>query len=223
MTRLPDRSRGQMLFRTMIRWLVRFLVFLFVRLKVEGIEKFPRQGPSLVVINHLGDADVVIGIACWPTATDTFAKMELFDLPVLGWIFEKYGVIWVHRGQPDRRAIQAGLDGLKLGRIISIAPEGRESPTGALEQGTQGAAYLAWKSGAPVTPVAITGTENWRIYGNMKQLRKTDVTMTVGEAIHLPEEADRHTALETDTRLIMEALAQLLPEEKRGVYRYVGK
>lgn len=187
------------------------------------MEKFPLKGPALVAINHLGDADAILGVALWPVSTDAFAKMELYDLPILGWIIEKYGVIWVHRGLPDRRAISSALEGLKLGMIISIAPEGRESPTGSLEQGTEGAAYLAWKAGVPIIPVAITGTENDKLYGNMKRLKRTDVSMTVGDAFEFPQNWDRKTALEAGTQLIMTSLAGLLPEGLRGVYGEIDK
>lgn len=206
-----------------MRWIVRIIVFLFTRIKVTGLDKFPRKGPALVVINHLGDADGLLGIAYWPVFTDPLAKIELFDLPLLGKIIDLFGVIWVHRGRPDRKALSAALEGLRLGRIISIAPEGRESLQGALEGGTEGAAFLARKAGVLVVPVALTGTENWRIYGNMRKLRRTDVTLTVGDAFYLPKENDRRTALEEGTRVIMEALARMLPVELRGVYGYVSE
>jgi 1-acyl-sn-glycerol-3-phosphate acyltransferase len=206
-----------------MRWIVRIIVFLFIRIKVTGLDKFPHKGPALVVINHLGDADGLLGIAYWPVFTDPLAKIELFDLPVLGKMIDLFGVIWVHRGRPDRKALSAALQGFRLGRIISIAPEGRESLQGALEGGTEGAAFLARKAGVLVVPVALTGTENWRIYGNMRKLRRTDVTLTVGDAFYLPKVNDRRTALEEGTRVIMEALARMLPVELRGVYGYVSE
>lgn len=221
LTRLPGLHLGQRLFRIFIRCFVRLIVFLFTRAKVAGLEKFPRQGPAMVVINHLGDADGVLGIAFWPVFTDPLAKIELFDLPFLGKIIDLFGVIWVHRGRPDRKALEVALQGLRKGRIISIAPEARESLQGALEPGTEGTAFLARKANVMIVPVAITGTENWRIYGNMKKFRRTDVTLTVGDPFHLPEFTDRKLALEEGTRRIMEALARMLPSELRGVYGYV--
>ena len=221
LTRLPDLSASQRFYSWWMRGLVRLLVFCFTWAKVKGLDNFPRKGPALVVINHLGDADGVLGIAFWPVFTDPFAKIELIELPILGKMIEMYGVIWVHRGLPDRRALSSALEGLRKGRIISIAPEGRESPIGALEGGTEGAAFLAWKSNVPIVPVAITGTENWRIYGNMKRFRRTDVTLSVGEPFYLPVELDRKKALEDGTCRIMEALARMLPAQYRGIYAYV--
>lgn len=223
LTRLPRLTWGRRLFRGFIRALARFLVFACTKSTVRGLENFPQKGPALVVINHLGDADGVLGLAFWPAFPDALAKIELFELPVLGWIMDRLGVIWVHRGRPDKRALSAALDGLQSGRIIMIAPEARESVIGALEEGTRGAAFLALKADVPVVPVTVTGTENERIYGNLKRLRRTLVTLRVGKPFVLPKQASRHEALRQATRLIMEALARQLPPEYRGVYNYVDR
>ncbi|MBU2610083.1 MAG: 1-acyl-sn-glycerol-3-phosphate acyltransferase [Chloroflexi bacterium] len=223
LTRLPHLTWGRRLFRGFIRALARSLVFACTKSTVRGLENFPKKGPALVVINHLGDADGVLGLAFWPAFPDALAKIELFDLPVLGWIMDRLGVIWVHRGRPDKRALSAALDGLQSGRIIMIAPEARESVIRALEEGTSGAAFLALKADVPVVPVTVTGTENERIYGNLKRLRRTPVTLRVGKPFVLPKQANRHEALRQATRLIMEALARQLPPEYRGVYNYVDR
>jgi len=222
LTGLPKLHAPQRFFRWFMHGFARMLVFFFTRTKILCIENYPAKGPALVVINHLGDADGALGVAFWPIFTDAFAKIELYDLPILGKIIHWIGVIWVHRGQPDRRAISAALEGFRKGRIISIAPEGRESITGALEGGTEGAAFLAWKANVPIVPVAITGTYNERLYHNMKRLKRTDVTMTIGKPFFLPEGLDRKQALEDGTRLIMEALARMLPKKLRGIYSYVS-
>lgn len=183
------------------------------------MENFPRQGPALVIINHLGDADAVLLGACTPYPIDALGKIELYEHPAVGRIFRAYGVIWIHRGRPDRKALHAALEGLAEGRVIAIAPEGRESVTGALEDANDGAAFLALKSGAPIVPIVMTGTENERIYGNMKKLRRTPVTFTVGKPFILKESTNRRTRLQEATRQIMETLAGMLPESYRGTYR----
>jgi 1-acyl-sn-glycerol-3-phosphate acyltransferase len=186
---------------------------------VLGLENYPRQGPALVVINHLGDADAALGLAYFPAETDSLGKAELYDFPFLGKIMDLYGVIWVHRGRPDRKALRAALDGLKEGRIIALAPEARESLTGALEEGTGGASYLALKAGVPVVPVTFTGTENSQVYGSLKRLRRACVTMTVGPAFTLRDLASQRGAIEAGTQRIMLTLARQLPPEYRGAYQ----
>ncbi|MBM3152095.1 MAG: 1-acyl-sn-glycerol-3-phosphate acyltransferase [Chloroflexi bacterium] len=218
LTRLPTRNPAMRLTRWFVRGLARILVFFWIRLEVHGAENYPQQGPALLALNHLGDADAVVILAVLTPMPDFIGKIELYDLPLLGALMDAMGVIWVHRGRPDRRALKAALDGLALGRIIGLAPEARESLSGVLEFATEGAAFLALKAGAPIVPVTLTGTENDRLYGNMKRLRRTAVSLTVGRPFRLPGGIDRPTA----TRLIMETLARQLPPEYRGVYGYVG-
>jgi 1-acyl-sn-glycerol-3-phosphate acyltransferase len=182
------------------------------------MEKFPRRGPVVVVVNHLGDADVAVLLSELPLAADALGKIELFFFPVLGRLMEWYGFIWLHRGQPDRRAVHAALQGLDEGRVIVLAPEGRYSLAGGLEEGGHGAAYLALKADVPVIPIVLTGTQNANVYGSLRRLRRAPVTLTVGEVFRLETRADRREAVEAGTRRIMESLAHLLPPEYRGAY-----
>ncbi|HSM71191.1 MAG TPA: lysophospholipid acyltransferase family protein, partial [Anaerolineales bacterium] len=151
------------------------------------------------------------------TTIDGMGKIELYEHWLVGPVFRAYGVIWVHRGRPDRRAIRTALEVLSQGRMIALAPEGRQSLQDGLEEGTEGAAFLAMKSGVPVVPVAMTGTENENIY-NGKFWKRAKVTLTVGKPFYLKEYDDRQTTLREGTKQIMGALAELLPESYRGKY-----
>ena len=217
LTRLPNLNFRVRLTRCFLRGLSRFLFFLWTKPSIYGLENYPREGPALMVMNHLGDPDGALLLAYLSPTPDFLGKVELVDIPVLGPLLDAMGIIWVHRGKPDRKALKVALDGLRHGRIIGIAPEGRESLTGALEEGTDGAAFLALKTGVPIVPVTLTGTENNRLFGNMKHLRRTTVTLTIGKGYHLPPNINR----DEGTRIIMETLARQLPFEYRGVYDYV--
>jgi 1-acyl-sn-glycerol-3-phosphate acyltransferase len=224
LTRLPELTEQRLRARNWWRHGARFLVRWLTRTEVSGLENFPAQGPALIVVNHLGDADVAVGLAHFPVLPEVLAKAELYDYPLLGKWMDAYGVIWVHRGQPDRRTLRAALQALDEGRMVALAPEGRQSVTGVLEEGTGGAAYLAFKAGTarsepiPILPVALTGTENTNIYGNLRRLRRGRVTMTVGPVVCLELEADWRAAIPHGTEVIMRALAKLLPEHYRGRY-----
>ena len=221
LTRLPALTRGRRFFRRFIQLLCRVVIFVCTKATINGLENYPRRGPALVVINHLGDPDAVLALAVLPDFPEVIGKIELRDIPVLRLVTDMLGVIWVHRGQPDRRAISAALEAFRQGRRVIIAPEGRESVSGALEAGTEGAAFLALRAGVPVVPVTITGSEFRRIENNLKKLRRTPVTLEVGKSFVLPQQARGQDALREGTRLIMEALARQLPPEYRGVYAYV--
>jgi 1-acyl-sn-glycerol-3-phosphate acyltransferase len=208
-------------FRGFARGLCWLIITICTKRTVEGLENFPREGPILVVINHLGDADAPLLVGSVPASLDALGKIELYDYPVLGKLMDWYGVIWLHRGQADLRAIRAALDGLAEGRIIVVAPEGRYSLIGGLEEGSQGAAYLAYKADVPILPVVVIGTENKSVYSHLKRLRRAPVTFRVGKAFRISQQANRQEVVRKGTRQVMESLANLLPESYRGVYRTV--
>jgi 1-acyl-sn-glycerol-3-phosphate acyltransferase len=219
LTRLPPLNRARRLFRTFAHVLAHSLVRLFTDATIRGLEHFPICGPGLIVVNHLGDADTAFLLGFLPVQPEALGKVELYEFPILGKLMDWYGIIWLHRGQPDRRALSCALQGLASGRFIIIAPEGRYSLVRGLEEGSRGAAYLAGKAKAPIVPIALTGTENSNIYGYLCRLKKPHITLTVGQPFHLTEGVEDSDNLRAGTQRIMESLAHLLPIEYRGVYR----
>jgi 1-acyl-sn-glycerol-3-phosphate acyltransferase len=218
---LPKLTLGRRAFRIFLQGLTKLLTFLLLRAEVSGLENFPRHGPAIIVFNHLGDTDAVLMLGRLPVKSpaEGLGKIELNEHWLVGPVFRAYGIIWVHRGQPDRRAIRAALDGLAEGRIVTLAPEGRQSVIGGLEEGNAGAAFLALKSGAPIVPIGMTGTEHDKVYGYLKRWRRAPVTLRVGKPFSLPERENRQQTLQEGTRLIMETLASLLPDSYRGKYK----
>jgi len=220
LVRLPKLTFTRKLFR----WfghncIVKLTAKILLNVSVEGMENFPKTGPLLIVINHIGDADAVAVVSQLPNPPDALGKIELYDLPILGKLMHWYGMIWLHRGRADIRAIKSALDGLAENRIIIIAPEGRYSLTGALEEGSGGAAFLAYKSGAPVLPITVTGTENENVYGNLKRFKRAKVNIKIGKMLHFKNQfSTKQEAVAQGTRQIMTALANLLPEKYRGEY-----
>ena len=218
LTRLPRLHWMRRYYRAFWRGLFNLLITILTKRTVEGLENFPRKGPALVVFNHLGDTDAPLLLGSLPVSIDALGKIELYDFPILGKLMEWYGTIWLHRGRPDRRAIKAALDGLDQGRFILIAPEGRMSLIGGLEEGQHGAAFLAIKADVPIIPVVVIGTENAHVYGHLKRLRRAPVMLRVGKAFRLSQQADRREMIREGTRQIMETLAELLPDAYRGSY-----
>lgn len=218
-TQLPKLTPFRIMFRKFIRIIFKILISIFLDFDKSGIENFPGEGASLVVSNHLGDLDAVLGMALTPRIdSEILIKSELNDFFLLGWLLNSYGVIWIHRGQPDRTALRAVFKGIKEGRIIGIAPEGRESLTGSLEEGTRGAAYIALKADLMIIPITFIGTENKIIYNNLKRLRKSKVSITVGKPFQLEKGENLRLDLESGTKVIMNRLARQLPPVYQGVY-----
>jgi 1-acyl-sn-glycerol-3-phosphate acyltransferase len=83
-----------------------------------------------------------------------------------------------------------------------------------------GVSYLATKLNRPIVPVAITGTEDKNLFGNLKRLRRSHITLTAGQVFSLPPlpRQNRDEVLKRYTDEIMCHIAALLPEKYRGVY-----
>ena len=199
--------------------LVSFLLRTITRAEFYGLDCVPRAGPLLIVSNHLGHLDPPLIAAGLPVMPELIAAAEVLEVPVVGWALRQFGAIPVRRGEIDRAAIERALAILASGGMLALAVEGRESPTGALIEGKIGPAYLAMKTGAPVLPLAITGTKYaWQV---IRRLGRPRVTLTVGEPFRLPPLPPgpaRKAALREATETIMRRIAALLPVEYRGVY-----
>jgi len=200
---------------SLLRYMARLLARVLLRLSVSGRENVPRSGGALLCLNHLGGADGVLVVGFAPRPLTGIGKVEILQWPLVGWVAQTYGMLAVRRGEPDRAALQAALDVLQAGGALAIAPEGRESPTGALIFAKDGAAFLALHSGVPIVPVALTGTAWAHVLREWRRLRRPRVTLTFGPAFYLPPLIKRKKA----TELIMQRIASLLPLEYRGVYR----
>jgi 1-acyl-sn-glycerol-3-phosphate acyltransferase len=217
-TNLPRLTRARLLVRRFYLAACRLLLRVVARVQVHGIERFPAQGPALIVTNHLGDADIPLGLGSLPIAPEVLAKTELRSIPILGPLMSAYGVIWIHRGRPDRRALSQALRALAEGRFLVIAPEGRESLTGALEAGMYGAAFLAIHSNVPIVPITFTGTENWRVFQHLRHLQRLSFSLTIGSTFNLPRLANTRQAIRKGTETIMHHLAAQLPPKYQGMY-----
>jgi 1-acyl-sn-glycerol-3-phosphate acyltransferase len=200
--------------------IMRFLLRLLSHWHVEGTQNLPRTGAAILVTNHLHRFDAVVVAAMVPRQVTTFAADKYQHDPLFGTLLRLVGhPIWVARGEPDRHALKAALAALELGALLGVAPEGTRSTTGALQQGHDGAAYLAGRAGVPVVPMVMWGQE--QALSQWRRLRRPHIYAVVGQPIVLPPEAQRaRTAqLAVYTEQIMHTMAAMMPEAYRGVYR----
>jgi len=191
---------------------------LTTRLQIEGLHNIPQNSAAILAFNHLGHLDPLLVSSFSPRAPEFIALADLLQVPGTGPALRAYGVILIHRDEYDRQVIRAALGTLKRGDLVALAPEARQSPSATLERGREGAAYLALKSGVPVVPMGITGTQN--AYGAWRDHRRPEICIRVGPPFHLSAQpgTDRHEALTAAHTAIMKHIAQLLPVEYRGYW-----
>ena len=147
--------------RRVLYWMIHNIGFrLLMKYRgVSGLELLPKDGPAIVMINHIAFVDPVVVMGSLPRMIVPMAKIEAYDVPIWGIFPRLWRVIPVSRGELDRKALRMALEVLQSGEIVLVAPEGTRGTQ--LGRGKEGVAYLALKSGAPIVPVAIEGTEGF--------------------------------------------------------------
>lgn len=205
----------------LIRAFLQLFFALFTRFVVVGREALPCSGPLIVATNHIGilDPPALMVAAPWPVTA--FAAKK-WSRHFWGHFLRSVGAIFVNRGEVDREALRSALRVLERGGILGMAPEGTRSKTRRLQPARPGVAYLAHLSGAPIVPVAITGTE--RVLPSLLRLQRAEVRVTFGEPFTLPAVDRRARAgnLLEQADLVMQRIAALLPPEYRGAYAKPG-
>ncbi len=185
---------------------------------LRGISNVPNSGPLLMVSNHVGGVDPAIIGAWTPRPVWFMAKAELFR-GRFAWLMRGYHAFPVMRHSPDRAALRRAFDLLKHGSAVVLFPEGHRSENARLLRAQPGAGFVARRSGAPLVPIAITGTQN--VLGRHSMIpRRAEVAMTFGEPFELPERNRDGSPMDhqQSADYLMTKIAALLPLEYQGEY-----
>jgi 1-acyl-sn-glycerol-3-phosphate acyltransferase len=188
--------------------------------ELNGIDKLPK-GNVIVAVNHLGRLDTAV-LLCVVDREDIIMPVaeKYRDHPIYGALGRAANAVWLNRFEADYSALRHILARMKQGGLMVIAPEGTRSRTEALQEGKMGVAFLASKSGYPIMPVALTGTEDRGVIENLKHFRRIKITVTAADPFYItsPTGKGRDEAMRQATEEIMCQIAALLPEKYRGVY-----
>jgi len=143
-----------------LAYVVFIILFKFLyRFSVSGKENLPKSEPFIIAANHMSYVDpIVLGLAAYPRRIYFMAKEELFKIPILNWLIRALNAFPVRRGKSDKKAFQMALELLLGGKVVGLFPEGTRH-RGKLGPARSGVAILALKTGVPVIPIAIIGTD----------------------------------------------------------------
>jgi len=140
-------------------WFIRLCMRVYLRgWTVEGYENVPKTGGAILVSNHLNNADPCIIPGVFKRRMITMAKKEMFKWPVINLLFRFIGAFPVDRQGADLGALREAQSVLHDGILLLMFPEGTRSRDRQLHKGFAGSALIAYRTGAPIIPVAIWGT-----------------------------------------------------------------
>ena len=203
--------------RWLLTWFVRLCVYIWSQREVLGLENVPRQGPAILASNHLSLADPPLLAALVRRRLIYMAKLELWSTPIIGPLYRLYDCIPVRRFDADVGALRRAEKVLREGHVLVMFPEGTRGGRPGLGKGYPGTAAIALRSGAPIVPVGVSGTETVSLPRCF--LRRTRVRIAFGRPFTLPRGQRLTTELaEEGTERIMKEIAALLPEAYRGTY-----
>jgi 1-acyl-sn-glycerol-3-phosphate acyltransferase len=203
------------------RFIIRFMLNLVARVEVVGFNS-PPSGGWILAANHIGRLDAALAYYVLDRPDIIMVVAEKYErYAFYRWLVCLVNGMFVDRYKADIHALRETLRRIRQGQVFTITPEGTRSRSGNLLPGKPGAVYLAWKSGVPVVPVAITGTEDAVVVNRLKRLKRLDIRVVAGQPFSLPGEVkghDREALMQQYTDEVMCRIAALLPAGRRGVY-----
>ena len=216
----PTSKLSFKIVRPMVEWALRAVI----RLEIKDRENLPPEGAIIAAFNHLNLIDPPLHIiSILPRDSIVMAKEELFfywPIPIFRFLMdvaEAYPVRRRGTAKERRMAIRYSEDVLAKGLVFGIYPEGTRSKSGCMKEAYTGCALIALKTGVPLIPVSIWGTEKLKGIG---WITRPKVTITFGKPFTLPPVQGRPTEekLRELTDYIMGKIATVLPPQYRGRY-----
>lgn len=190
-TRRHGVNRGMYLVARLV--LVPFFLVYF-RLSRQGRKNSRIKGATIVAANHRSFLDPFVIGAClpWSKPMNYVAKVELFEKRWQGFFLVRLGAFPIRRGDADELAIETAEMVLARGGSICIFPEGTRIRKGSLGRPRRGVGRLALRSGAPVLPIAVSGSENVR---RGLKIRPRKVKIRIGRPMSFPQSDSPSPAL----------------------------
>ena len=207
--------------RRFLRVFFKALFHTLGKVELIGLDKIPADNKYVVAFNHVSMVEVPFIGAFWPTILEIIGATVVWERPLHALVAKGWAGIQVYREGFDREVFQKVVQVFESGRPLMISPEGTRSKTPGMQRGKPGIAYIVDKVKVPVIPVAVIGNTYDFVKEGFGGKRPT-IQMIVGDLIHLPPLQGRGEARRNmrqhNTDVIMAKIAELLPEEYRGVY-----
>jgi 1-acyl-sn-glycerol-3-phosphate acyltransferase len=167
---------------------------LFWRVTFEGTEHVPRDEPFVLAPVHRSNVDFALVAGITKRRLRYMAKDSIFKPRPFAAFLDAMGAFPVHRGTVDREALRRCIEVLQGGEPVVVFPEGTRQSGPVVQQLFEGAAYLATRTGAPIVPVGIGGSEQAMPKGS-RFIRPVKTHVVVGPVLRpKPAEEGRRTS-----------------------------
>ena len=196
--------------------------YLLTRVCLEGFDHIPKDGPYLLVFNHLSIFDPAFLLGFWPDPPEVLGALETWNKPREAWAFRAYGGIVVDRRNYSRKSVDKVVEVLKGGGKLLMSPEGRISRVPGMQVAKTGVGFVLDRIDVPLVPVGLTGT-TMDLLKNILNLKRPTISMTVGTPFHVrvenKESYTRKAYYQRIADTIMVEISKLLPVSYHGYYR----
>jgi 1-acyl-sn-glycerol-3-phosphate acyltransferase len=181
------------------------------RPKIIGRENIPTDGPFVLAPVHRSNIDTFLVAGLIKRRLRYMGKDSLWKIGWIGKLFSALGAFPVHRGSADREALRRCIEVVEGGEPLVIFPEGTRQFGAEVQPLFEGAAYIAARTGVPIVPVGIGGSERAMPKGS-KFVHPVKTSLIIGRPIAAPAASDGGRA---PRRAIHETTEQLHAELQR--------
>lgn len=187
---------------------------------VTGRAHVPLEGAAIVAPVHRSFADFAFTAFLTKRKLFFMAKDELWRHRALGTLLLALGAFPVHRESADRDALRRAQAVLELGQLLVVFPEGTRREGTAVEDLQEGAAFLAARTGAPIIPVGIGGSDLAMPKGTLIP-RPMRIRVVVGAQVRAPARTEGgrvpRSSIHATTEALRQALQAAYDEARAGV------
>jgi 1-acyl-sn-glycerol-3-phosphate acyltransferase len=173
-------------------WAMVMIFFTGCPMTISGKENIPKKGGVCFVSNHVGVFDIMLALAYIGRPFGFIAKKELLLLPGINvWIL-LLGGLFIDRGKPRSalNTINQGVKRIEAGGAMLVFPEGTRSRGRGIASFHPGSLKLASRSGAPIVPMAITGS--YDVFEKTHRVINVPVTVTFLPVVNSAELPPEH-------------------------------
>ncbi len=193
------------------------------RPKVTGAEHVPESGPVILAPVHRSFADFGFAAFCTERKLFFMTKDEMWENRWLGKLLLSVGAFPVHRESADREALQRAEEVLRKGQVLVLFPEGTRREGPLVEDLMEGAAFLSARTGAPIVPVGIGGSDLAMPKGSVVPKPRT-IQIVVGPALPPPARTGggrvSRSAVHATTEALVPRLQAVYDEARAKTGRY---